>query len=250
MKLIQLSDFHLVTPGCLLFGSDPLKRLEACIADINAQHADADLVIISGDMTNDGEPEAYAALAELLPAIRAPYRMMMGNHDDRAAFAAAFPDVGMAGGFMQSAVDLPDGRIVLLDTLDEGHVPGKLCDARLAWLDGALAGAQDAFVFMHHPAFALGIPSLDDSRLSDAGALHEIFMRHGNVRHIFAGHVHRAASGSWHGIPFSTMRSTNHQSALKLHGAYEISHERPTYGVILADGDTVAVHWHEFPLNE
>ena len=38
MKIIQVTDLHLVTPGQTLCGLDPLARLQACIADINQNH--------------------------------------------------------------------------------------------------------------------------------------------------------------------------------------------------------------------
>ena len=247
MKIIQVSDLHLVAPGTTLFGSDPLARLEDCIVDLNRHHADADLVVFTGDLTNDGEPAAYAALAARLPALRAPYRLMLGNHDDRAAFIRAFPHGLAADGFAHSSLDLAGGRLVMLDTLEPGQVAGRLCAARLGWLDRALEGAADAFVFLHHPPAQIGVPSLDDSRLADAEGLLRVLRRHGNVRHLFAGHVHRLVAGSWGGIPFSTLRSTNHQSALNLAGPFGVSFEPPAYAVILANGGDIIVHTHEFP---
>lgn len=250
MKIIQVSDLHLATPGERIFGLDPLARLEDCIADLNRNHADADLVVFSGDLTDGGEASAYAALAERLNGLAAPFRLMLGNHDDRAAFRTAFPDAPMEGGFAQAAVDLPGGRLVLADTLEPGHVEGRLCGARLAWLDAALGGARDVLLFLHHPPFPIGIPSLDDSRLADADRLRDVLVRRGNVRHVFTGHVHRFATGIWAGMPFTTMRGTNHQSALRFSGRHEVSFEPPAYAVILADGRDVIVHPHEFPCRD
>ena len=83
MKIIQVTDLHLPEPGALLFGLDPFARLAACVDDINRNHADADLVVMSGDLANDGERGAYVGLQEKLKVLRPPVRMMMGNHDDR-----------------------------------------------------------------------------------------------------------------------------------------------------------------------
>ena len=247
MKIIQVSDLHLVAPGDRLFGSNPLMRLEDCIADLNRHHADADLVVFSGDLTDNADPSAYAAMAERLSSLAAPYALMVGNHDDRTSLAAAFPDIKMEGGFIQSTIDLPGGRVVLADTLEPGRVEGRLCAARLAWLDAAIGGASDVLLFLHHPPVAIGIPSLDDSRLADAHGLRPILQRHCNVRHIFAGHVHLLATGNWCGVPFTTARSTNHQSALRFSGPHEVSFEAPAYTVVLARGGDVAVHFREFP---
>lgn len=250
MKIVMVTDLHLVAPGEKLFGLDPLTRLEDCIADLNRNHADADLVVFCGDLTDQGEPSAYAALADRLAGLAAPFRLMLGNHDDRGAFRVAFPDAPMEGGFAHSTADLADGRIVMLDTLEPGHVEGRLCEARLGWLDAALRGAEGVLLFMHHPPFPIGIPSLDDSRLADGERLLSILQRHGNVRHIFAGHVHRLANGSWGGIPFTTLRGTNHQSALKFTGPHAVSFEPPVYAVILAGNDGLVVHAHEFPCRD
>ncbi|MFD2141345.1 phosphodiesterase [Ancylobacter oerskovii] len=250
IKIIQVSDLHLVMPGGALQGSDPLLRLEDCIADLNRHHGDADLVVFSGDLTDDGEPGAYAALATRLAALEAPYRLMMGNHDQRAAFAATFPDAAGADGFVQAAVDLGGWTAVLLDTHEPGHVEGRLCETRLGWLDGALVGAGNALIFLHHPPAAIGIPSLDGSRLAEPEGLAAVLRRHGNVRHLFAGHVHRRASGAWHGIPFATVRSTNHQSALAFSGPHRVSFEPPAYAVILAGEEGIVVHEQEFPCRQ
>lgn len=248
MKIIQLSDPHLMAPGGRLHGSDPLARLEACLADIGRNHADADLVVVSGDLTNDGERAAYAALRQTLAGFVPPCRLMLGNHDDRALFLEMFPEAPAGRGFVQSVFDGSDGRLILLDTLDAGHVEGRLCAARLDWLDEKLQEARDrpAFLFMHHPPFRIHMPVLDEVRLADADALHDILRRHSNVGHIFAGHVHRLIAGSWRGIPVSTLRSTNHQSALDFSDSWRLGHEPPAYAVIFIDADGVVVHFHDF----
>ena len=47
--------------------------------------------------------------------------MLMGNHDDRASFRAAFPDHAVDGaGFVQSVYETPVDAFVLIDTLDPG----------------------------------------------------------------------------------------------------------------------------------
>ena len=80
IKLIHVTDLHLVEPGERLFGLDPLAQLESCIDHINRNHPDTDLVVFSGDLTDDGAPSAYAALADRLTTLKPPFRLMLGNH--------------------------------------------------------------------------------------------------------------------------------------------------------------------------
>lgn len=248
MKLIQLSDPHLASPGQLLSGIDPYRRLEEAIADINTHHADADLVVFSGDLADDGADQAYAALAQRLSALAAPWRLTLGNHDRRAAFLARFPALADENGFVQSATDMGGERVLVLDSLAEGEVGGTLCRARLAWLERQLreAAGQPALLFLHHPPMPIGLPAQDAVRLDTTAteALYALCQRHGRVRHIAAGHVHRSAAGVWRGIGFSTVRGTCHQSAFA--PRFEIGFEPPQYAIFLTGDDGYTVHFHDF----
>lgn len=248
MKLIQITDLHLVTPGETLFGLDPLVRLTACLKDVEDHHGDADAIVVTGDLTHDGEIAAYEALARAISGLTPPVHLMLGNHDRREAFRAVFGDAHFDAGFVQKSVDLDGSRLILLDTLKEGAVEGELCPARLGWLERQLAGAGEngALVFAHHPPFRLHMPALDRVRLGEAEEFARIANQAGNVRHILAGHVHRPVSGSWRGIPFNALRSTNQQTALVFEDRFVNSHEPPAYAVIFVDVDGVVVHFHDF----
>ena len=69
MKIIHLTDLHLVAPTRKLFALDPLEHFKAAIASINLNHFDAELVLISGDLVDQGETEAYIALKEALTTL-------------------------------------------------------------------------------------------------------------------------------------------------------------------------------------
>lgn len=247
MKLIQITDLHLRGGGGLICGLDPAANLEKAVADINRNHPDADLVVVSGDLSDDGSPASYRLLSTILETLIPPVRLMLGNHDERAAFSAVFPNAPAEDGFVQSVHDIDGVRLVFLDTLDEGAVAGKLCERRLAWLDRRLGEAPaDAFIFMHHPPFDIAFPPLDAVKLADSQALADVLRRHGNVRNIFAGHVHRLCSGTWNGIAFNTGRGTNHQTA-PLFGAKDFApgFDTPAYNVILTNGANTIVHAQE-----
>lgn len=249
MKIIQLSDLHLIRPGELLYGQDPLLHLQQALADIATHHADAELLVLSGDLSDDAHPAAYQALHDALANMPMPCQLMLGNHDHREPFAAVFPDALDETGFAQASRVTPFGRLLFLDTLEHGRTEGHLCARRLAWLDAQLDSARDApvFLFAHHPPFRIGMPMIDACGLADAPTLLERCRSHGDVRHIFAGHVHRPVAGSWHGIPFSALKGTHHQAKLQFANEFVTAMEPPGYAVILIDADSVIVHFHDFP---
>lgn len=254
MKFIHLTDTHQVAPGVRLYDLDPRERLYAALDSIATEHADAAFVAVTGDLAHWGEPAAYVVLREALATLPMPVHLLIGNHDDRAAFRAAFPQRPVdAEGFVQYAFDAGDQRVVCLDTHEPGVSWGVLCERRAAWLAEALGDAAQAgrpvHLMMHHPPFPVGLPAMDRISLRDTGPLREALAPHlRRVRHLYFGHLHRPIAGSWQGVPFSTLRATSHQVALVLADTARVggSHEPPQYGVVLVDGDTTVVHLHDF----
>ena len=51
-----------------------------------------DAVLLTGDLTDDGDPRSYARVRELLAPLAVPVHPIPGNHDDRDALREAFAD--------------------------------------------------------------------------------------------------------------------------------------------------------------
>lgn len=258
-KLIIFTDLHMLPEGGRIIGLDPHARLAAGIDHVNRHHGDAARVIVTGDLAHRGDAESYARLARLLAGFDMPVSLLIGNHDSRAAFRAAFPGAPVdADGFVQQAIDLPEGRLLLLDTVNDPAGPnadphaGHLCARRLAWLDARLAEAagRPCHIFMHHPPVATGFPGMDRIRLADEAAFYALLHRHGAVRHLFAGHVHRTIGGVCRGIPFSIFKSPVHQQPMLLDiDDPTLSVDEPAaYGIVLLGADGVVVHTEDYEI--
>ena len=247
MKVIHLTDPHLVPPDKVLWGLDACKRFDRCLSDIERWHSDADFCVISGDLTDKAEPEAYQWLKERLGRFGLKTFLMVGNHDGRAAFQAAFPDHPSDDeGFVQHAFNTEHGVILLLDTHKGGGVSeGQYCSARHDWLSAELkrAGDRPVYIFMHHPPFNIGIPYMDRIKLEEPEAFADTLKSHTNVRHIFFGHVHRTVYVNWQGISCTSLPGTNHQIPLVRDSVGTDYSQEPTgYGVVLIEKDQVIVH--------
>lgn len=254
MKIIQISDLHMTPPGQLLFGADPAQRLMACIQHINRHHADADLCVLTGDLTHAGHPLAYERLAQCLEHLIPETRFLMGNHDERRAFGSYFPKaLTTLAGFYQFSEVMGQHVCIYLDSLEQGYTNGYLCPTRLQWLEKELrATSLPVLLFSHHPLPQLQYPSMDWLRLRNADSVHELLKRHQAGVHLFAGHVHRCAAGTWKGIPFSTVNGTNHQHELDLmhQGAATSTFEPASYALILPHQEGVTVHFQPYDYPE
>ncbi len=253
MKLIQISDLHIIEPGEKIYGLDPLQRLNTCIADININHSDAECCVITGDLTDRGEIDAYQALREVLAQLRIPFYLLLGNHDDRRRFLEVFPESEQDGsGFVQYTRRTAVGDFFFLDTLDQGKSGGLYCESRREWLRQRLqeSDGRSVYLFMHHPPFDIGIRGLDAIRLMEPESFAELIADYSNIKHLFFGHVHRPVSGSWRGIPFSAIVSTNHQVAMDFEAPHIIhSGGDPGYNVVLLDQDLSVIHMHSYVEN-
>jgi 3',5'-cyclic-AMP phosphodiesterase len=254
---IHLTDLHMTPAGVPpLYGLDPGERLAAAVADITRRHgpgsdAPAAFVVVTGDLTHQGEPEAYERLRGILAGLPCPAHLLLGNHDERDAFRVAFPGAPTdAAGFIQQSVRTPAGTFLMLDTKIPGTHAGGLCRARLDWLAARLAEDDSpVFLFLHHPPYRVGITAMDAIPLHDADALWEVLAPHSaRLRHLFHGHLHRPIAGSWRGIPSSSLRGLSHQVRLDFatRATTPGSHEPPAYAVVRAGLDDVVVHSHDF----
>lgn len=241
MKIIQITDTHLVRPGVVVNGVDPESQLRRAVADVVARHADADLLVVTGDLCNDGEPEAYALLREILSAVPFPVRLILGNHDRRQAFVSAFPDHPRDEiGYIQSWMDTDFGRLIFLDSHEAGVIGGIYGEDRLAWLNGALLGAGDwpVTVFVHHPPVNAGIRHFDGIGMHDDGrVLRRLAAHPGGVRHVVFGHIHVPLTGtSAEGIAYSSGQSCAHRFITDLDDpAPWWTGGNPCYRVLLLD---------------
>ena len=90
VKIIHITDTHILPKSEKLMGLDPAARLQSVIASVNKDHADADFAVFSGDLTDKGDIESYRLFADLLDGLRVPYTLTLGNHDNRSAFVKVF----------------------------------------------------------------------------------------------------------------------------------------------------------------
>ena len=252
IKIIWMSDPHFQNTGTIA-GLDPRVRLRAAINYLNEHHADADFAVMTGDLVGDDIEGDYRGIAAYLADAVVPIYPVMGNNDERNGFRKhlVLPDSVMPD-FIQYTIEMPDGRFLFLDTHKLGSHAGQYCAERQFWLEEALRAAptKPAYIFMHHPPLALGLPPQDTIMLDEGTVFVELLKRHRNVAHLFMGHVHRPTAGTVAGVPFATLGALSFQAPAPRPvwdwDSFRPPQEAPQLGVILIQGGNVVVQYTQF----
>ena len=107
MLIRQISDIHIKGEGVLAYGqADTLRFLDRCLDYLAVEMAPEELLVITGDMSDDGSPESYALLRDRLSRFKGRYFLLPGNHDYKPGLVRAFPEHAyLSDGVNEGGVD-------------------------------------------------------------------------------------------------------------------------------------------------
>ena len=244
MLVAQITDLHLgFDPG----NPDELnrQRLDRTVTLLGEMVPQPDLLLVTGDIADNGDDaDSYQRFKEALADLPFPFYPAMGNHDSRAAYLEAFPEVPTVDGFLQYAIEDLAVRILVLDTLEVGRHGGGFCEIRARWLRARLAEAPDrpTLIVLHHPPIATGMSWMTEN--PDAAwvqRLRAIVEANPNIVAMVSGHLHRPIVTRWAGTTLAVCPAIAPQVALDLEPMdVDAPDGRP---MIVADHPWIALHY-------
>ncbi|KAF1056754.1 MAG: 3',5'-cyclic adenosine monophosphate phosphodiesterase CpdA [Pseudomonas delhiensis] len=254
MLIAQLSDPHVRPPGLLYQGLvDSNAMFAAAVEQVRQLRPRPDVVLISGDLVDDGADAAYAEVLRLLASLDMPLLMVPGNHDARVGFRQwlgerhAVP-LPVEGPLHWVADTLGEVRLIGLDLCVEGEHHGEMSEAAVEWLEAVLRQAPErpTLLMMHFPPFISGIAYIDVYRCYRGERLAALLRRFPAVERVVCGHIHRHMSLRFGGTLLVTAPSTTTAIALRLAPyASEASYLEPP-GLLLHEwrnGRGMLTHW-------
>jgi Icc protein len=205
LRILHLSDSHLTGDGTLHAGLvDTVAAFRLTLAAFD-NAGPLDLVVLSGDVSDDGSPASYSTLRTLTEGFAGRHGAVavyaMGNHDERPGFREVLgnghPDGGQVNGAgpVTGVSEVAGYRVVTLDSSVPGRSHGFLDTGQLDWLRAELAAAspRGTVVVVHHPpvppvtALHHGIELQNPGDLADALAGSDAVA-------ILSGHYHHPMS--------------------------------------------------------
>lgn len=192
IKVVQLSDSHLFShrDGRLL-GINTDESLQAVVALIKKEQPDLDIVLATGDLSQDGSEASYRRFDTLISSLNAPSYWLQGNHDKQAGFLQVLGDSDRISPCVISAG--AQWRIMLLNSSVNNEVGGHLAESELEFLQDALENSHDKHVLiaLHHPPINIGSAWLDEQKVDNAEQFFSLIQAFKQIKAVLWGHVHQ-----------------------------------------------------------
>lgn len=208
LRVVQVTDSHLFagTDGRLL-GLCTEDSLNLVLDKIRKEQPNIDLILATGDISQDASTEAYARFHRHISTFKAPSYWLQGNHDITA------PMLGVLGGnshLSPCVVDRDGWRVIMLNSSIEHQVPGRFTPEELAFLKEALAASRDRHVMvcLHHHPVPMGCKWLDTQVVRNASEFWKVIDAETHIKAILWGHVHQESDQQRKGVRLMSTPST------------------------------------------
>jgi Icc protein len=188
--IAQVTDCHLsADPGRTYRVINPRRNLETLLEKVKG--ISPDLLLLTGDLSEDGSRESYRFLKASFKPLEIPVLALPGNHDDAGLLDENFP------GSPVDTISVSEHgawQVIRLNSLQPGKPEGRLSDRTLAELEDFLGNSENRpqLIALHHQPIAIGSPWIDKYPLLQPQLLLQMIDRYANVKAVAWGHVHQA----------------------------------------------------------
>ncbi|MCY7393417.1 MAG: 3',5'-cyclic-AMP phosphodiesterase [Leptolyngbyaceae cyanobacterium CAN_BIN12] len=208
LLVAQITDTHLFADDqTKLLGLQTFASFQAVIEQLKSLERRPDLLLLTGDLSQDGTAKSYEVLQEMLSPLAIPAYWVPGNHDCPKTMAQVLTRSPISS---QKSIYVGPWQIVLLDSSVPGCVHGYLSADSLKWLDQELIQSHGAptLIAFHHPPFLSGSNWMNDIGLLNPEDFFEVCDRHPHVKLVLFGHIHQDFSRQRHQVHYLGTPST------------------------------------------
>ncbi len=207
LRAVQITDSHLgERVGTRLLNLDTDRSLAAVLDLVRSQQSHIDIVLATGDLSDQGSAAAYRRFLRATRDLGAQARWLPGNHDEATAMRKTLGDDAR----LQRNLVLGNWQIVALNSAVPGEVGGYLAESELTALRDCLAAAPQhhALICVHHHVLPVGCDWLDRQLVANAESFWSVVDEFPNVRVVLSGHVHQCSETQRDGVRVLTSPST------------------------------------------
>ena len=205
--IVQLTDSHLFEDEQQrLQGMDTQASFHAVADAVRAERPRVDLILGTGDITQDRSAAAYRLFYDAAMALAPDMVWIPGNHDE----AEVMKSLSFATDCNRRIIDNEHWRIIMLDSSVPGKVHGELSAGELVFLEEALvsAGNRHVLVSLHHNPIPSECAWLDQHKLRNSQAFHDVLAPCEQLKVVLWGHIHQHVEKVIDGVHYLATPST------------------------------------------
>lgn len=206
--ILQITDMHLFADtDQRLLGVNTSDSFDAVVDLAFRQHPEPELILLTGDLSQDETTEAYERIADRLTRFSCPKYWIPGNHDDVDYIEQVFSQRHIQN---QKHIILNNWQLILLDTKKMDAVEGYLVQEQLDFMETVLGTYPElpALIFLHHHPLPVGSLWLDRLMLTNAEAFWKHLEPYHHVKAVICGHVHQEHESTNGTVQFYATPST------------------------------------------
>jgi Icc protein len=207
----QITDIHLFAEASQeLLGLPTTYSFEAVIKQLKKLRPQPDMLLLTGDLSQDGTAESYQRVASFLNPLQIPTYWLPGNHDQPLVMEQVLNHPPISA---QKSFEAGGWQFLLLNSHEPGCVHGRLSPLELNWLDQQLklAGERPTLIALHHPPFRVSSDWLDTSTLQNPEDLFAVIDCYPQVEIVVFGHIHQEFDQSRRSVRYLGSPSTSIQ---------------------------------------
>lgn len=212
MNILHISDIHFRLnyeecntgyKGMISKMDNPLIHLKTSLNHAKSKHK-IDLLLISGDLTEDGTCEDYAYLKEWLTKEmpNVPIIVTLGNHDIKQNFYEGWLKEKNKEGYYNDIFEFDDFYLISFDSSIYEEADGNMSEEQFVWLENQLEKYQNKSILLmtHHHLFKNQSSTLP---LPQSNKLINLISRY-NILGLLNGHTHHTYTGDIVGTQYYT----------------------------------------------
>lgn len=205
IRIIQLSDLHLAEARSFeLKGVNTYRSASQIMGTIDT--STADIVVVSGDISEDGSAASYQHFKTLCHehSVHQPY-CLPGNHDNLENMTRQLKGLPYCG-----SLSFRKWLFVFVNTHQQGFHDGAIGTDEYQRMTELLTQhpEQHVALFMHHHVFSTGSAWIDRYQVRERDTFLAWVKDYPTIRAVITGHIHQAFSSKRNGVAFFGSPST------------------------------------------
>lgn len=220
LLVAQLTDTHLFADRHqTMLGCPTAHTLQAVVKRLKQLPQQPDLLLLTGDLSQDETPQSYEQLQGWITPLNIPTYWIPGNHDVVSVMASRLSVPPLSA---QKSIQQGGWHLVLLNSAVPGRVEGELATDTLTWLEQQLQKWElPTLVVLHHHPVPIGSAWMDAIGLQQPEAFLERIDRFPQVKLVLFGHIHQEfatqRNGVWYlGSPSTCVQFSPHCDRMKI----------------------------------